>query len=448
MSITVKKIQLIPIGDKEEKDRIYKYLRDGIYNQHRILNTYMSQVGTLYYKYNKDFTNPKFKEEFNAIFRNKNTAIYDFEQAKGLGMAGSCGRRVNKDFSIALKNGLASGERALPFYKRDFPLLIQGRFLTFYIGEDSYQDEEGNEKTVNAYFIKFVNGIHFKCVLGSRGRKRPDLYLPRLLQSIVEDPENYRICGSTIQFSKDNKIILNLTVDINKTVEEYNPVKGRVMGLAMGYDICLVAALSDNDEMYTIGDYIKDSVIEKRKKIQEDTRRLQMSMREDSKGGHGRKRKLAKLEQHKKYEKNVIQDFNHRLSKSVVSFAKKHNVEIIVLEGVSKEELEKYPILLRNWSYYQLQTFIKYKAKVEGIDVRVIEDKHTDTDDKTQKGRKKKKVLDEIVRKTCCVCGCSLDRDDNIIPKQIEWCHELSFTCPECGKTIDYSYNKAKNMIS
>ena len=175
MSTTTKKIQLIPVGDKEEKDRIYNYLHDGIYNQHKILNTYMSQVGTIYYKYNKDFNNLDFKEELKAIFRNKNEAIYEFTQAKGLGMAGSCGRRVNQDFSTALRNGLARGERALPFYKRDFPLLIQGRFLTFYTGEDSYQDEEGNEKTVNTYFIKFVNGIHFKCVLGSRGRKRPDL---------------------------------------------------------------------------------------------------------------------------------------------------------------------------------------------------------------------------------------------------------------------------------
>ena len=24
--------------------------------------------------------------------------------------------------------------------------------------------------------------------------------------------------------------------------------------------------------------------------------------------------------------------------------------------------------------------------------------------------------------------------------------HEIHFTCPSCGETIDYSYNKAKNM--
>ena len=53
--VTTKKIQLFPVGEKEERDRVYRYLRDGIYHQYQILNTYMSQVGCLYYKYDKDF---------------------------------------------------------------------------------------------------------------------------------------------------------------------------------------------------------------------------------------------------------------------------------------------------------------------------------------------------------------------------------------------------------
>lgn len=71
MSITTKKIQLFPIGNKEEINRVFEYLREGIYQQHHILNTYMSQVGCLYYKYNKDYKDAGFKEEYNAIFRNK-----------------------------------------------------------------------------------------------------------------------------------------------------------------------------------------------------------------------------------------------------------------------------------------------------------------------------------------------------------------------------------------
>ena len=429
--ITTKKMQLIPVGEKEERDRVYQYRRDGIYNQHKILNTYMSQTGIIYYKYNKDYKDPGFKEEYKMIFRNTNTAIHDFEQAKGLGMAGNCAMRVKQDFSTALKNGLAKGERALPFYKRDFPLIVPSRFMTFYTGEDRYIDDEGVEQTVSAYFIKFVNGIHFKVILGSGRNKKPDKYLPSLLRSIVEDPDNYHVCGSTIQFTKKGgKIILNLSVKINKEAEAYKPVPGRIMGLAMGYDKCLVAAMSDDEEMYTIADSMKENIIEKRKRIQEDNRRMQISLKE-AKGGHGRGRKLAKIEQHKNYEKNVMRNFNHELSKKVVALAKEHKAEAILVEDISGAELENYPVLLRNWSYYQLQSYISYKAKQEGIDVVIGKGKRTE----------------EEIRGACCFCGCILD-DENIIPKEIEWCHELSFTCPDCKKTIDYSYNKAKNMIA
>lgn len=42
--ILTRKIQLIPVGDKEEINRVYKYLRDGIYNQNRAMNEYISAL--------------------------------------------------------------------------------------------------------------------------------------------------------------------------------------------------------------------------------------------------------------------------------------------------------------------------------------------------------------------------------------------------------------------
>lgn len=423
MSITTKKIQIYPIGDKEEINRVFEYLRNGIYNQHHILNTYMSQVGTLYYVCNKDFKSAEFKEQYNAIFRNTNTAIYDMEQAKGLGMAGNCGMRVKQDFSTALKNGLAKGERQLPYYKRDFPLLVPSRFINFYTTIEEYKDDNGDIHERKIFAFKFVNGIHFKVILGSRGKK--DWFITSLLDSIITDPENYKVCGSTIQISNKGKIIFNITVKISKEAEKYEPVKDRVMGLSMGYDKCLVAALSDSDEMFTIGDNLQSGIVEKRIAIQEHNRILQAALR-DSKGGHGRKRKMRDFDAQGSYEKNFIKHYNHLLSKSVVEFAKNHKVECIVVEDINKSDLENHPVLLRNWSFYQLNTFINYKANREGIKVESSKSK-------------------DASRIACCKCGCKLDEDD-IIPKEIEWCHELSFICPSCNEKVEYSYNKAKNI--
>ena len=423
MSLTVKKIQLVPLGEKEERDRVYKYLRDAIYNQHHILNTYMSQVGTLYYSCNKDYKSVEFKEGKRNIFRNTNTAIHDLPQAKGLGMAGACGRRVDKDFSTALKNGLAKGERRLPFYKRDFPLLTPGRFIRFYTTEYTYTDDNGEPVTKDIYAIKFVNGINFRVVLGSKGDR--DLYLTSVLDGIVNKPDKYSVRDSSISMTNKGKIILNLTVRIDKEEEKYEAKEGRIMGLALGYDKCLVAALSDSDKAYGIGDYLKNSIVDKRIEIQEFNQHLQKELRY-AKGGHGRKKKLRNFNERGSYEKNYMQNCNHKLSKSVVEFAKSHKVECIVVEKIEKEDLEKHPVLLRNWSYYQLVQFITYKAEKEGI--KVVEAKEVNK-----------------ARKYCCGCGCELKGED-VIPKEIEWQHELSFTCPECGTRIEYSYNKAKNL--
>lgn len=435
--VTTKKIRLIPVGEKEEKERVYKYIRDGIYSQYRILNTYMSQLGTLYYSMDRNISDPEFKSQYNAIFRNTNTAIHDIEQAKGLGMTGNCGMKVKQDFSTALKGGLAKGERQLPYYKRDFPLLVGGRFLNFYKGEDHYINDDGEEVECNAYFIKFVNGIHFKCILATGKEKRPDYFLPRLLESIVDDPDNYKVCGSSIQITKNGKIILNLSVKINKEIN-YKPDK-RIMGLAMGYDKPMIAALSDDDKVYPIGEWLKDSIIDKRTKIQDDRKRLQIELK-DASGGHGRKKKLNRLNAQGQHEKNVIQLFNHKMSKSVVDFAKTHKVSTIVIEDIEKTDLDAYPVMLRNWTYYQLQTFIQYKAKREGIEVIM-----SSSEKKSKRKKKEQESGTMNINNTCCKCGCLMEPKD-ILPKDMVWCNEIHFTCPSCGETIDYSYNKAKNM--
>lgn len=469
MSVSCKKLQLIPLGDKEERNRVYTYLKNGIYSQYRILNTYMSQVGTLYYscnrnveseeftsgfdqifkdtetayrnlgfmafgdylrkmeedykKHMKDLKDKEYKESYNAIFRNTNEAIWDIEQAKGLGMAGNAGMRVKQDFSTALKNGLARGERQLPFYKRDFPLLVPSRFLTFYSEDEVYTNEQTGEECERInYCIKFVNGIRFKVVIGSQGKR--DLYLLPLLDSILHDPENYKVCGSSIQITKQGKIILNLTTNINKREKEYEPVKGRVMGLSMGYDKCLVAALSDKDKMYEIGTYDKDGYIERRIRLQNERQLLQMKKKGPEGSGHGRKRKMRDLDNMRKRESNIVRYYNHRLSKQVVEFAKKNKVEAIVIEEINASDLNEHPTMLRNWSYYQLQDFIKYKAG-KGIKVMVSSKEEN--------------------RKVCCNCGKPFEKKD-VLPKEIEWTGTIHFTCPNCKKQIEYSFNKAKNM--
>ena len=120
-----------------------------------------------------------------------------------------------------------------------------------------------------------------------------------------------------------------------------------------------------------------DDFLRVRTKIRSERRRLQKNLKQTS-GGHGRAKKLKALERFKKYEKHWVQNYNHFVSKEVVDFAIKNNAKYINienLEGYGKEVKNKF--ILSNWSYYQLQQYITYKAEKHGIVVRKINPYHT-----------------------------------------------------------------------
>lgn len=89
-----------------------------------------------------------------------------------------------------------------------------------------------------------------------------------------------------------------------------------------------------------------------------------------TRGGHGRKNKLAKLEKIKTREANFARTVNHQWSAEIVKYAINHHAKYINLEVINSKDLDQYT--LRNWSYFQLQEFIKYKANKNGIEVRFV----------------------------------------------------------------------------
>jgi len=90
-----------------------------------------------------------------------------------------------------------------------------------------------------------------------------------------------------------------------------------------------------------------------------------------SKSGKGRKRKLKALDRLYKAESNYVNHRIHVYSKRLIDFCLNHQVGTLILLnqhdkiGIAKEE----EFVLRNWSYYELTTKIKYKAKKVGIEL-------------------------------------------------------------------------------
>ena len=366
-----RKIQLIPVGDKEEINRVYNYLRDGMYNQNKAYNILISSIYAAIYS-------GKSNEEINEIYKkgqrcpkenDPDYSLYKFGEItfpKGMMTQSTVKMKVKADIKTAKSNGLFKGKVSLQNKKLDAPLWIESQQFSFYHNYKNYQEFLDHlQSTDLEVFMKFVNGIHFRVIFGNPHKSNK---LRCVIKNIFE--ENYRVQGSSIQID-GKKIILNLAMAIPKQKHQLD--ENTVVGVKLGLTVPAVCALNNNEYAREfIGSM--DDFLRIRTKIQAQRRRLQKSLTYTS-GGHGRKKKLKHLEIFKKYESNFVQTYNHMVSKRIVEFALKHNAKYINLMNLRGYDEDKF--VLRNWSYYQLQQYIIYKASLHGIEVRYINQCYT-----------------------------------------------------------------------
>lgn len=364
-NVLTRKIQLVPVGDKEEMNRVYQYIRDGQYSQYLGLNRLMSELVVTFYQNNRQL-DEVFNKKRKMILSNSNQILDDIIFAKGCDTKSHIVQKVKTDFSKALKNGLARGEIAVNNYKRTNPLLVRGRDLKFNYDYENFEEFEQNLLSSDLQvYINFVDKIKFKIVFGNPHKSQA---LRAEIREILLN--NYKVKGSSLQID-GNKIMLNLSMAVpTKEVELDESI---VVGVDLGLAIPAVCALNSND-------YIKKSIgsaddfLRQRTKIQQQKRTIQKNLSQ-VKGGHGRKKKLNHLEKIKKNENQWVRTYNNFVSKQVVDFAIKNKAQYINLEDLTGFDSSKF--ILRNWSYYQLQSFITYKANNAGIKVRKINPYHT-----------------------------------------------------------------------
>ncbi|MFQ9545301.1 MAG: RNA-guided endonuclease TnpB family protein [Clostridium sp.] len=391
--ITVRKLKLYICGDdKELIKKQYKFIRDSQYAQYCGLNTCMGYLIAGYYSNNRDIKSANFKEWQKGV-ANSADFFSDINFGTGIDSKSMITQKVKKDFSTALKNGLAKGERNVTNYKRTFPLMTRGRDLKFFYKEDDV-------------CIKWVNKITFKVLLGTK--KCSNLELRHTIHKIING--EYKIGQSSLEFNKNNKLILNLTLDIpeKKNIEI---IKDRVCGVDLG--IAIPAYCSIGDAYYIRKGFgSANELVKVRKQFRNRQRRLQNQL-QLAKGGKGRKDKLKSLLSEK--ESNFAQTYNHSISKNIVDFAKKNKCEFINMEALEGTNFEEK--LLSIWGYYQLREQVIYKAEREGIKVRLVNPAYTS--------------------QRCSKCGY-IDKENR--PSQ------ANFECKSCGLKINADYNASQNI--
>ena len=394
--ITVRKLKLTVIGTDEERKQGYKFIRDSQYAQYQGLNLAMSILSSAYLESNRDIKSDIFKNAQKSL-TNSNPLFEGIAFGTGIDTKSAITQRVKKDFKTSLKNGLAKGERTITNYKRDYPLLTRGRDLKFmYEGDD--------------ILIKWVNKIVFKVVLGSGKIKENKIELQHTLHKIID--KEYKVGQSSLQFDRNNNLILNLNLDIPDKVKA-EVVKDRVLGVDLGIKYPAYMCLNDDtykrEHIGSIDDFlrIREQMQDRRRKLQHDLKFI--------KGGKGRNKKMQALDRLRDKEKNFATTYNHMISKNVVEFAKKNQCEYINMEKLTKDGFNN--AILRNWSYYQLQQYIEYKAEREGIKVRYIDPAYTS--------------------QTCARCG-HIDKENRQTQEK--------FICTKCGFELNADHNASINI--
>ena len=396
-NIATRQFKIIPIApDGSINKEAYRFISNSMYAQYQALNRASSFMTMLFYKYNQNLSDPGYKEELNAFKYNKtNPRFADISFGIGVDTLSLVSKKIKADFNTAIKNGLARGERSVNNYKRTTPLLTRNRNLRiYYVEKDVY--------------IKWVNGIVFKVVIGRKDRNYRELQCT--LRNIIDDL--YKVRGSQLFYNKEKELIISLTIDMgeNTVLKKSN---GKTMGIDLGINIPAFVSIAEQPYIRkAFGD--REEFVEHREQFRArcDKLKKRLSL---AKGGKGRKDKLSKLESIKEKERAWVKNYNEQLSRKIVDFAIKYNVSTIKMEALTKDGFSDR--LLGVWSYYELRQKIMYKASKVGITVELVDPAFTS--------------------QTCSKCGHV--HEDNRKSQD-------TFSCQQCGFTTNADWNASVNI--
>lgn len=345
----------------EEEARRKNYIMTWIYSE--MIANGVQYMDSLLDKYK--FISETVKPAYRVKGSKKGSLFDDVEINNILGGYGNAwSQELTAKVKELVKNGLLEGKVSLNNYKLDSPITVAKTCygLSHDFGSHEELCEHIDEPDCKLYMDYGGNGspsvARFRFVLGtSKNRKELKASLLRLYSG------EYQPLGSKLGI-EGNKIVLYLTMEIPKKETELD--ENVVCGVALGMNIPAICAINTSNEKHLIGS--ADDFLRIRVQMKEQ-RRLQKALKSAS-GGHGRKKKLAGLERLKKRERNFVNTYCHFISKNVVDFAAKNQAKYIYMQDLEGYDTDKF--VLRNWSYYQLQQDITYKAERYGIIVKKV----------------------------------------------------------------------------
>lgn len=304
---------------------------------------------------------------------------------------------------------ILKGEQSIPSYRRNCPIFLDGQSISLSYNKDIYVFSLSLINTKYRKELKLPTG-QFEVVV-----KAPDNSHRQILDRILSG--QYKLSASQIIEHK-GKWFINLCYGFEAKKKELNT--NNIMGIDMGIVYPVYVAFNNSLNRAKIEGGEIDSF---RKQTEKRKNELYSQSKFCGEGriGHGTKTRIKPIEFAKDKIANFRNTTNHKYSKYIIDLAIKNNCGIIQMEDLSGIATDNK--FLKNWSYYDLQQKIQYKAEEKGIIV--------------------KKINPEYTSQRCSKCGY-IHKDNR--PKGEKG--QSYFKCVECGFEVNADYNAARNIAT
>jgi len=419
-----RKIKLIPVADSSQrKTEIYKYIKE--------VASDLAEAGNkairihIINKYEIDEIQEEEKKEKRlGLVLKSLKEIYKEKSIQNLGyQAISSGykniasniktafnaiifKTINKNF-----NDIKNGKISIPSFRKTNMTIPS----TTQISHIYKKDKEYLIKfPLSEYSKKIHKEIEFSLFFGKDSSNNRGI-IDKILNG------EYTMCDSSFKV-EDNDIYLLLTYKF--IPKEISLDKEKVMGLDLGINRTVAHFITKQNhqpKQIQTDFHIQHEIVKREK----HRRSIQQSLKH-SKGGHGRKRKTEALSNYQHNSADWTQSQNHKISKDIINLAISCGVGTIKMEDLTGITKKAKSFFMKSWPYYQLQSYIEYKAKENGIQILWVDPKNTSN--------------------TCPTCANSNPDNRNDIDKTKFKC--INPECEDWGKEKDADLVAAQNIAN
>ena len=429
MSIKINKCIRVTLNKCLNKDmkEIKKIIRDFNYDSCRAANKAMrmwlfhTQDMMEMKAIDKEFNIAKYeKEKYGKSYRNviEGEMKLLMPYANTLNVGTLHQQLVQNDWG-RIKKDVLNYRGQISRYKLDTPYFIKNNNYTLrnhngYFVDIAFFNKEG----LKQYGYKVGHKFEFQIDKIDNNKKST-------INKIING--EYKQGSAQISISQKGKIELIISFGFEKEIADIlNPNK--ILGVDLGIvNTATIIAYDKDLDQYDYFSWKRNVIdgselIKFRQKYYNLRREMSIASKYAGEGriGHGYKTKMKPVDRVRNKVANFADTINHKYSRYIVDFAVKNKCGVIQMEDLSGATANTHEKFLKEWSYYDLQTKIEYKAKEVGIQIVKINPKYTS--------------------KRCNQCGNI--HDDNRDCKN----NQAKFKCTVCGHEDNADINAAKNI--